>query len=69
MTEYGVIYEQGADGSWSASAADLPVFTCGDTRDEAEVGIREAISIYLDELTRTGQVAPEPRSIVGTVSV
>lgn len=69
MTDFGVIYEQADDGSWSASAADLPVFTVGDTRDEAEQQIREAIALYLDELARSGEPAPEARSVVGTVSV
>jgi predicted RNase H-like HicB family nuclease len=69
MTTYGVIYEQAGDGSWSASAADLPVFAVGDSRDEAEREIRAAIGLYLEELARVGQSAPEARSVVGTVSV
>jgi predicted RNase H-like HicB family nuclease len=69
MTDYGVIYEQADDGNWNAHAADLPVFSCGDTRQEAEQGIREAIALYLDQLSRSGEPAPEARSFVGTVSV
>lgn len=69
MTEYGVIYEQASDGSWSAHAADLPVYAVGDTREEAEQEIRAAIALYLEELTRSGQPTPEARSVVGTVSI
>lgn len=69
MTDYGVIYERGEDGSWHARAADLPVFSVGDTREDAEAEIRSAIALYLEELDRTGQGKPESRSIVGTVSV
>jgi predicted RNase H-like HicB family nuclease len=69
MTTFGVIYEQASDGSWSASAADLPVFSVGDTRDEAEEQIREAIALYLDELARCGESPPEVRTVVGTVSL
>jgi predicted RNase H-like HicB family nuclease len=69
MTTYSVIYEAAADGSWSARAADLPVYAVGDTREEAEREIREALALYLDELARTGASAPAARSVVGTVTV
>jgi predicted RNase H-like HicB family nuclease len=69
MTTFAVIYEQASDGSWSVSAADLPVFSVADTREEAEDQIREAISLYLDELTRRGEELPAARSVLGTVSV
>ena len=69
MRTYGVIYEQAGDGSWSASAADLPVFAVADTRGAAEREIRSAIALYLDELARDGKAAPEIRSSVGTVKV
>ena len=69
MTEYAVIYEQGSDGSWHVHAADLPVFSVGETREEAETSIRSAIELHLEELERRGQTRPESRSTVGTVSV
>jgi predicted RNase H-like HicB family nuclease len=50
MSTHDVNYEMASDGSWSASAADLPVFSAGATREEAEREIQEAIGIYLDEL-------------------
>jgi predicted RNase H-like HicB family nuclease len=69
VTSFGVIYEQATDGSWSARAADLPVYTVGDTRQEAENEIRAAIALYIEELNRAGEPTPEARSVVGTVSV
>lgn len=66
---YGVIYEQGNDGSWSVRAADLPVYAVGDTKEEAEREIRSAIALYLDELDKSGQSPPAGRSVVGTVTV
>ena len=64
-----VIYEQADDGSWSAYAADLPVFACGDTREEAEAEVRAAIATHLDVLRERGQAVPEPRSVLGSVNV
>ena len=69
MTTYGVIYEQAKDGSWSASAADLPVFAVGDMKTEARREIRSAIAFYLDYLTESGRPLPESPSEVGTVTV
>lgn len=69
MSTYAVIYEHASDGSWSARAADLPVYAVGDTRVEAEREIRLAIVLYLEELTRSGQPTPISRSAVGTVTV
>ncbi len=69
MTTYGVIYELGDDGGWSARAADLPVYAVGDTREEAEQEIQDAIAFYLDELATSGSPAPSARSVVGTVTV
>ncbi len=69
MTVYGVVYEQADDGRWSASAADLPVFAVGDTREEAEREIRSAIAFHLEYLAEEGLPIPQVRSTVGTVTV
>jgi predicted RNase H-like HicB family nuclease len=70
MTEYVVIYERANDGGWGAYSPDLPgVISLGDTRDEVERNMREAIGLYLDELARAGQERPEPRSVSAIVSV
>ena len=68
MSTYRVIYERAADGNWSASAADLPVFAVGATREEAEREIRQAISIYLDELANLDQPTTVG-CVSGTVTV
>jgi predicted RNase H-like HicB family nuclease len=69
MSTYRVIYEMASDGSWSASAADLPVFSAGETREEAEREIQQGIRIYLDELANRGTSAPTAHCITGTVTV
>jgi predicted RNase H-like HicB family nuclease len=69
MSIYRVIYEKASDGSWSVSATDLPVFSAGATREEAEREIRQAISIYLEELANTDELPPTPSCVTGTVTV
>lgn len=69
MTEFAVIYEQASDGSWSARAADLPVYASGDTREEVEKEIRDAIAVHLNVLRERGEAPPSSRSVVGTVRV
>ena len=69
MTDWFVIYEEADDGGWWASAADLPVFAAGDSRDDAEREIRSAIAHYLEHLREQSEPLPEPRGSVGTVTV
>jgi predicted RNase H-like HicB family nuclease len=69
MSEYVVIYEQAGDGSWSARAADMPVFAVGDTREEAESEIRDAIAFHIRVLREDGQEVPPPGGVPGVVSV
>jgi predicted RNase H-like HicB family nuclease len=69
MTDYVVIYEQASDGSWSVSAADLPVFAVGDTREEAESQIRDAIVFYLEYMRDTGRPVPQPWGERAVVSI
>ncbi len=45
MTTYNVVYEQAGDGSWSASSPDVPgCYSVGDTVEEAEAGMRDALA-------------------------
>ncbi len=68
MTEYLVVIEHEGD-SWGAFCPDLPgVGVIGDTREEVEGLIREAISLHLDGLRQAGDPIPEP-SAVGTTLV
>ena len=69
MTEYVVIYEQAGDGGWGAYSPDVPgVVSAGDTREEVERNMHDAIRSHLDELRRRGQAVPEPHNFVGTVT-
>jgi predicted RNase H-like HicB family nuclease len=71
LTEYAVVYEQAGDGSWSARAADLPVFSAGRTREEAEQEVKAGIKLHLEVLAEHGEPMPEEpiRIDAGTVTV
>ena len=71
---YAVIYEHGPNEegqeTWSAYVPDLTgVVSCGDTRADCEVMIREAIQLYLEVLRDKGLPAPAPNSEVGMIEV
>jgi predicted RNase H-like HicB family nuclease len=68
MSEYLVVIEHEGD-SWGAFCPDLPgVGVVGDTRDEVEHLIREAISLHVQGLREAGEPVPEPTA-VGTTLV
>jgi predicted RNase H-like HicB family nuclease len=70
MTEYVVIYEQGDTGGWGAHSLDLPgCYALGDTREEVEGNMREAIAAHLEELRERGLSIPAAHNFVGVVSV
>jgi predicted RNase H-like HicB family nuclease len=67
--KYTVIYEQGPT-SWGAYVPDLPgVITVGDTREEAERLIAEAVELHLEGLREEGLAIPAPSSYAGVVEV
>jgi predicted RNase H-like HicB family nuclease len=67
MSEYLVIIEHEGD-SWGAYAPDLPgVGVVGDTRDEVERLIREAIAFHLDGLRDAGEPIPAPAAVATTL--
>lgn len=69
MTTYNVVYEQAGDGSWSASSPDVPgCYSVGDTVEEAEAGMRDALAVHLEALRRHGDPVPERHSAVGTIT-
>jgi predicted RNase H-like HicB family nuclease len=69
MSEYVVIYEQGA-GSCGAYCPDLPgLGVVGDTRAEAEGLIREGVDLHIASLREHGEAIPAPMSAAGVVSV
>jgi predicted RNase H-like HicB family nuclease len=69
MSEYAVIYEHGPT-SWGAYCPDLPgLGVVGDTRDEVERLIREAVALHIESLRENREPVPEPASTVGMVEV
>lgn len=66
---YTIVVER-AEGNYSAYAPDLPgVVAAGDTVEETERLMREAIVLYLEELRAAGESIPEPTSVARTVEV
>ena len=67
--KYTVIYEQGPT-SWGAYVPDLPgVISVGDSREEVERLIQEAIEFHLDGTREEGLPIPAPSSQAGEVEV
>lgn len=63
MTTWTVVYEHGPT-SWGAYVPALPgLGVVGDTRDEVEQLIREAIPFHLDGLAADGLPTPDPDSV------
>jgi predicted RNase H-like HicB family nuclease len=68
MSEYLVVIEREAE-SWGAYCPDLPgVGVVGDSREEVEALIREAITFHLDGLRQACEPIPQPAA-VGTTRV
>jgi len=66
---YTVIYEKGPT-SWGAYVPDLPgVVTVGDSREEVESLVREAIEFHLEGLRSEGIEVPRPSSFAGEVEI
>ena len=61
MREFAVIYEQG-EHNWGAIVPDLPgCVSIGDTLEQVQVNVKEAIELYLEELQERGEPIPESR--------
>lgn len=67
MSEYlAVIENEGS--SWGAYAPDLPgVGVVGDSREEVEQLIREAIELHLEGLREAGELVPPPAAVATTL--
>ena len=60
MKEYTVIYKWAGENC-SAYVPDLPgCVACGDTVEETEELMKEAIELYIEALRNDGQPIPEP---------
>jgi len=68
---YSVFYEHAPEGGYAASVPALPgCHTQGETLEEAEHNIKEAIGLYLDSLVAHGEEVPEHgSSFQGTVTI
>jgi predicted RNase H-like HicB family nuclease len=66
---YAVIFEKSADG-YGAYVPDLPgCITVGDTLEETELNIREAISGHIEAMRAHGEVVPPPTTITEYVDI
>jgi predicted RNase H-like HicB family nuclease len=65
---YTVIYEKGPT-SWGAYVPDLPVISVGDSRDEVERLIQEAIKFHVEGMREEGLAIPSPSSFAAVVEV
>jgi predicted RNase H-like HicB family nuclease len=66
---YAVVIEK-AEGNYSAYVPDLPgCIATGNTIQEVEKQIREAIEFHLEGMREDGLVIPEPSSRVEYVNV
>ena len=69
MTEYTVILEQG-ERNWSAYVPDLPgCVAAGETRDETEALMREAVALHLALMRADGDPIPPPTTRAILVAV
>jgi predicted RNase H-like HicB family nuclease len=72
MKEYVVIYERGneSEENWGAYVPDLPgCISTGETLEEAQRNIREAIQLHLEGMKAEGLPIPEPTTQADKVSV
>jgi predicted RNase H-like HicB family nuclease len=66
---YAVVIEKG-EGNYSAYVPDLPgCVAVGDTVEEIEREIQEAIEFHLEGMRADGQAIPEPSSRVEYIEV
>jgi predicted RNase H-like HicB family nuclease len=69
LITYAVIYEKGP-ASWGAYVPDLPgVITVGDSREEVERLIVEAIQFHLSGMREEGLPIPAPSSFARAIEI
>lgn len=71
ILSFSVIYEEAPEGGYVAYVPALAgCHTQGETIEEAEDNIKEAIELYLDSLNNHKEIIPqEPRILQGKVEV
>ena len=66
---YAVVFERSSDG-YGAYVPDLPgCITVGDTLQEAEQNIREAIEGHLAVMSEHGEAAPTPSTLTEYIEI
>jgi len=69
VKEYAVLYERG-ESNWGAIVPDLPgCVSIGDTLQDVQKNVKEAIELYLEVLQERGEPIPEPKHRIGKVVV
>lgn len=59
--EYLVVFEKAADGTIWARVPDLEgCYSSGDTIEDARENVKEAISLYLEDIREEGKPLPPP---------
>ena len=67
--KYAVIFEQ-AEANWAAHVPDLPgCVSTGNTLEETELNVREAISGHILTLREFGEPVPEPTSVARQIEI
>ena len=67
--QYVVVYEQG-ETSWGAYVPDLPgCVAVGDTREEVEQLIQEAVVLHVEVMSEHNELIPSPGTWTGVVAV
>ncbi len=67
--KYAVVFERSSDG-YGAFVPDLPgCITVGDTLEEAESNIREAIAGHIAVMREHGETVPEPTALAHYVEI
>ncbi len=67
--QFTVIIEKG-DTSWGAYVPDLPgCIAAGETREDVQKLIREAIRFHIEGLREQGETVPEPHSFGELVEI
>ena len=70
VMQYTAIIEKGAHTDWGAYVPDLPgCVAVGETREEVEQLIREAIELHLEGMREDGQLIPTPSSTAVVIDV
>lgn len=68
VTIYLIVIERAEDGGYGAYAPDLPgCVALGDTIEECEREMREAIAFHIEGLRRFGEPVPKPSAVAAAM--